>query len=137
MAETSVWQRQDGFPTDAYFTAVEHALRARGVLFADSCRNEDWEYTLELWDAEDPREDGPMSWADHGLYVSWRVAEDSEAQHADDFGTFQNDLGWYWVPYTKPEALGDYAQSFGLPYLATPDAVAQAVAELLGAAPAS
>lgn len=127
MPTLSPWQRDDGFPSNAYFDAVEAALTRAGVPIADACRDEPWEYTVELWDHENPREHGPMNWADHGLYISWRTDEDDEARHADDF----TGIGWYWVPYTKPGALGDYAQPFNLPYLAEPEDVAHVTSRLL------
>ncbi len=122
------WQRPDGFPSDAYFDAVESALLAAGIGIESSSREEDWEYVVEL--APDAYRDGPLSWARHGLYISWRCDEQDEPTHADDF----TGLGRYWVPYSKPQtACGDYAEEFLLPYLAEPEQVAAAVAELVRA----
>lgn len=136
----SHWQRTDGFPSDDYFAAVEEALQQRRVTFASNWRDEDWDYTIELWETDDsdapPPESGPMSWADHGLYVCWRVDEGSEPRHADDFGDLWGDHGWYWVPHTKPGALGDRMVQFELPYLAEPADVADAVYQLLTVGPA-
>ncbi|MBO0871824.1 MAG: hypothetical protein J2P19_00365 [Pseudonocardia sp.] len=130
-AQLSRWQRPDGFPRREYFDAIEDALEARGIDFTDSWRDEDWDYTLELWDDENSPEFGPMRWATHGLYVTWRVDEDSKATHADDFGHLYGDVGWSWVPYTQPAALGNYSKPFELRYLAEPDEVAAAVHQLL------
>ncbi len=131
MAVLSPWQHpDDGFPTDAYFDAVETALTARGLAVVDSWRDEPWEYTLQLWDEETAPPHGPMRWA-HGLYVCWRADEDIEPRHADDFGDPTHDTGWYWVPRTKSGDLGDFTKSLGVAFLADPDVVAEAVASLL------
>ena len=126
MTTLDCWQRPDGFPSDAYFDAVESALLAAGVGINWSSREEDWEWTVEL--AKESYTDGPLGWAKHGLYVSWRCDEMDEPAHADDF----TGLGWYWVPYSRPQtACGDFAREFELPYLAEPEQVAAAVAALI------
>ncbi len=131
MTVLSPWQHpDDGFPTDAYFDAVETALTARGIVVADSWRDEPWDYTLQLWDEETAPKHGPLSWASHGLSVAWSV-DDVEPRHADDFGDPADDTGWYWVPYTRPDALGEFTRSLGVPVLAEPGEVADAVAALL------
>lgn len=124
------WQRPDGFPSDDYFDGVESALLAAGIPIEWSSREEDWEYNVALDEAA--YRDGPLGWARHGLIVSWRCDEQDEPTHADDF----TGLGWYWVPYSKPQvALGDYAKEFDLPYLAEPEQVAAAVSALIRPAP--
>ncbi len=130
MSELSRWQRrEDGMPTDEYFAAVEAAVEKRGIVLEDSSREEDWEYNLEL--APESYRAGPLAWVTHGLYVSWRVAEMSEPQHAEDFGQLHGDIGWYWVPYTSRDALGDFSKPLDLPYLAEPDEVAAAIHTLI------
>lgn len=123
------WQRpEDGFPSDAYFQAVVDTLTAADIHVEDWGREEAWEVNYSL--AYAAYADGPLAWAKHGLYVSWRCDQDNEPQHPDDF----TGPGWYWVPYTKPNtAGGDYAEKFDtLPYLAEPQDVAEAVAALIG-----
>lgn len=130
MPELSRWQRrEDGMPTDEYFTAVEDAVEKRGIIVEDTSREEDWEYNLQL--APESYREGPLAWATHGLYVSWRVDEMSEPKHAEDFGQQHGDIGWYWVPYTSRDALGDFSKPLGLPYLAEPDEVAAAIHALI------
>lgn len=120
------FQRPDGFPDAAYFDAVESALLAAGVPIELSSREEDWEYVIEL--APEAYRAGPLGWARHGLFISWRCDEQDKPTHADDF----TGLGWYWVPYSKPQvAQGDYAEEFDLSYLAEPEQVARAVADLI------
>lgn len=120
------WQRPDGFPSDTYFKAVVDALNAAGIPVKHSSREEDWEFVIEL----DPSAyaSGPLSWAEHGLYVSWRCDDECEPGHADDF----DGLGWFWVPYSRPHtAAGDFVRQFPLPFLAEPGEVAAAVAALV------
>ena len=121
------WQDHHGFPTDRYFEAVAHALDQAGITLADWDREEDWEVNYEI--APHVVQGGPMrSAAAEGLWISWRTDEDDEPQHAEDF----TGLGWYYVPYSKTGALGDYAAEFpSLPYLAEPEQVAAAVAWLV------
>jgi hypothetical protein len=125
MTELDHWQREDGFPSDAYFEAVTAALAAAGVTLEDWNREEDWEVNYQV----DPElvAKGPLAWATHGLYVSWRCDEHDEPQHAEDF----TGLGWYWVLYSKQSALGDFAKEFVLAYLAEPGDVAEAVRNLV------
>jgi hypothetical protein len=126
MPQLDPWQREDGFPSDEYFDAVESAFLAAGIHIDWSSREEDWEYNVKL--AEDVYADGPLAWAVHGLFISWRCDQDDEPTHADDF----TGLGWYWVPYSKPQtACGDFAKDLALPYLAEPADVAAAVAALV------
>lgn len=125
MNTLSEWQREDGFPTDAYFDAVDAAIEASGVGIVQSNREEDWEYNIEL----DPRSylSHWGSSAAHGLYVSWRCDEIDDPQHADDFTGW----GWYFVPYSREgEALGDYSKSLDLAWLEEPRHVAEAVRRL-------
>jgi hypothetical protein len=88
-------------------------LLRRASRHNDYDREEDWEVVAR----------GPVAWADLGLFISWRCGETDEQQHADDF----TGLGWYWVPYTKPGAPGDFAKGFDLAYLAEPAEVAAAI----------
>lgn len=126
MSTLDRWQREDGFPSDEYFDAVESALLTAGIGIDWSSREEDWEWNVKL--SDDAYANGPLAWAKHGLFVSWRCDQDDEPTHADDF----TGLGWYWVPYTKPQtACGDFAKEFELPYLAEPDQVAAAVVDLI------
>jgi hypothetical protein len=123
---TVSWQREDGFPSDDYFEAVATALTAAGISVASWWRDEDWDVAYEL--APEAYQDGPLKWAKHGLYVSWQCGEEDKPAGPGGF----TGLGWYWVPYTKPDtALGALAQEFRLPYLADPDRVAAAVAALV------
>jgi hypothetical protein len=126
MDEIDPWQRpEDGFPSDAYFEAVAAALRAAGVHLNDWNREEDWEVNYEL--ADDVIALSPLAWAEHGLYVSWRCDEADEPLSSGFTG-----LGWYWVPYSKPQvALGDFAEQFEINELAEPADVAAAVWRLL------
>lgn len=125
MSDLSRWQQADGFPAKAYFEAVAKALEDTGVTLEDWNIEEPWEVNYEI--SQDVVATGPKRWAVEGLYVSWRCDEADEPEHADDF----SDLGWYWVPYTKRGALGDFAKEFDLAYLAEPDQVAAAVAGLV------
>lgn len=125
MSDLSRWQQADGFPAKAYFQAVAKALEDAGVTVAGWDIEEPWEVTYEI--ARDVVAAGPLAWAEHGLYISWRCDERDEPKHADDF----SDLGWYWVPYTKRGALGDFAKEFDLAYLAEPGEVAAVVAGLV------
>lgn len=129
MPELSRWQREDGLPSDEYFSAVEAAVEQRGITIEDAFREEDWEYNLKL--ASESYGHGPLAWVTHGLFVSWRVDEASEPKHADDFGQLYSDMGWYWVPYTTDDALGDFSKQFLLPYIAEPDEVATAIHDLV------
>lgn len=119
------WRREDGFPSDAYFDAVDAALAGAGVPACDYNREEDWEVNYQI----DPEvvARGPAAWADHGLFVSWRCDEHDDALGPDGF----TGLGWYWVPYTKRGALGDFAKGLDLAYLAEPSEVAAAVRALV------
>lgn len=126
MPELDPWQGEDGFPKDEYFEAVADALAAELIDVEHWWRDEPWDVSFSL--EYETYQDGPLSWAEHGLYITWRTEEDDEPKHADDF----NGLGWYWVPYSKPQtALGDFAKQFELPYLAEPAEVAKAVADLI------
>jgi len=125
VSKLSKWQREDGFPSDEYFDAVLAALEEAGVGVVEANREDDWEYNVEL----DP--DTYLGhWgraAAHGLYVSWRCDEMDEPQHEDDFSGW----GWYYVPYSREgEALGDYAKSLDLAYIAEPREVAAAVQDV-------
>jgi hypothetical protein len=125
------WQRpDDGFPSDEYFAAVSDALRSAGVPLLDWGREEDWEVNYQVH--PNAVAASPLSWAEHGLYVSWRCDQDDEPL-TDGF-TAAGGLsspGWYWVPYSKPRAGGDYAKEFELHPLAEPEDVAAAVWALL------
>lgn len=126
MPELDPWQREDGFPKDEYFDAVVKALDAVSVEVEHSWRDEPWDFAIEL--ARAAYKNGPLKWAKYGLYINWRTAEEDEPKHADDF----TGLGWYWVPYTKPnEALGDFAKQFEIHPLAEPADVAAAIAALV------
>lgn len=120
------WQRNDGFPSDAYFDTVKKALAVRGITVEDSWRDEPWEYTLEL---------GEGCTAGYArLVISWRVDEDSDPLGPAGWQRLHGGLlGWYWVPWTRIDAsLGDRAVGFGLPVLAEPDQVADAITGLVG-----
>ncbi len=125
------WQRpEDGFPSDAYFEAVAADLRAAGVQLNDWHREEAWEVVYEL--ADDVVAASAYAWAEHGLYVSWRVDEQSEPLTEGFTAIGGLDLpGWFWVPYSKPGAGGDFAKNFGIAELAEPEDVAAAVWQLL------
>lgn len=127
----SHWQRGDGFPSDAYFTAVVDAIQARWVLVADWWRDVDWGWTAEI--ARESYLDGPVGYAEHGLFIGWRCDEMDEPQHATDFtARGEVNTGWHWVPHTKPGALGDFIREFDeLAWLAEPEEVADAVADLV------
>lgn len=119
------WQdpENEGFPTDAYFTAVEKALAAAGIT-GQGWRDEDWEYSIEL--------DEAFTGDYARLYISWRVDEDSEPLKGEWLPTSGGMLGWFWVPYSDDQkACGDFARSFNLPVLEEPEQVAAAVAELV------
>lgn len=122
----SPWQRpDDGFPSENYFTAVLAELAKAGVEVEHGIREEAWEFNISL--APTAYMDGPLGWAEHGLYVVWRCDQDDQPTHADDF----TGLGWCWVPYSKPDA-GDFAKKFEqLPYLAEPELVAAAIVDLV------
>jgi hypothetical protein len=127
----SRWQREDGFPSDAYFQAVAAALTEAGVPPCEWDREEDWEVNYKIDPTMVAR--GPVAGAArHGLYVSWRCDEQAEPSGPDAF----TGPGWYWVPYSRPDtALGDYAGELSLAYLAEPPEVAAAVrAVVLGGA---
>lgn len=122
----SPWQREDGFPSDAYFDAVISAIESAGVEVGEGNREEDWEYNIELHPDSYLGHWGRA--AAHGLYVSWRCDEMDDPQDQDDFTGW----GWYFVPYSREgEALGDYSKSLNLPYLAEPGEVADAVKTLV------
>ncbi|MCA1191674.1 hypothetical protein [Saccharopolyspora sp. 6V] len=121
----SQWQREDGMPADAYFDAVAEELAERGINVASGGREEGWDFTIEI--ARESYSDGPLGWATYGLYVVWRCDEHDEPKGQDDF----TGLGWYWVPHSTRDALGDYAKQFDLPYLAEPAEVAAAVQILI------
>lgn len=119
------WQdpEKEGFPADAYFTAVEKALAAAGVT-GQGWRDEDWEYSIEL--------DEAFTIGYAKLYISWRVDEDSEPLTGNWEPLHSRICGWYWVPYsTDDKACGDFSKSFGIPVLAEPEDVAAAVVELV------
>lgn len=121
---------EDGFPSDGYFEAVAAALRATGIHLNDWNREEDWEVNYEL--ADDVVDASPLAWAEHGLYVSWRCDQDDEPLTSGF--TAPAGLaapGWYWVPYSKPQAGGDFAKEFAINELAEPEDVAAAVWALL------
>lgn len=125
VSDLSRWQQEDGFPSKAYFEAVAKALEDAGVTLAGWDIEEPWEVNYEI--SPDVVASGPQRRAVEGLYVSWRCDEADEPEHADDF----SGLGWYWCPYTKPGAGGDFAKEFDLAYLAEPGEVAEAVAGLV------
>lgn len=131
MSEPSRWQREDGFPSDAYFKAVVDAIRSAGLDVADWFREEAWEWNLEL--APESFQGGRLGSNVLGLFISWRCDEHDEPTGADDFTGF----GWYWVPYSRGDsALGDFAKEFEeLPWLAEPSAVADAVVRLVRGGP--
>lgn len=124
VSSLSRWQRPDGFPSDAYFETVAAALEAAGVTLEDWNREEDWEINYEI--SPDVVAAGPQRRARHGLYVSWRCNEEDEPVTGGFTG-----LGWYWVPYTKPDAGGDFAKELDLTYLAEPERVTSVVRTLV------
>lgn len=121
------WQQPDGWPKDAYFQTVAAALETAGIPVEDWWRDEDWDAAFTL--AETAFRDGPLS--DYAeITLIWRVQEECEPKHADDF----EGLGWYWVPSRDPQAaLGERAESLSLPYLAEPEQVAAAVRKIVTA----
>ena len=121
------WQRPDGWPTDAYFDAVTEAIHAAGITVADSWRDDDHDFTLQLGEAE-AQQIGYVK-----LYISWRVGEDTDPLK-DEWYCLQGGVGgWYWVPYSSEQkALGDFAKEFPVDVLAEPEQVAKAVADLIG-----
>lgn len=127
-AETTVgrWQREDGWPSDAYFDAVDKAVQAAGIDIADGWRDDDCDFTLQLGDGVAAR----LGYAK--VFVSWRVGEESEPLRGEWDALHSGIAGWYWVPYSdEQKALGDFAKEFDVPLLAEPEQVAKAVAGLV------
>ncbi len=94
----SRWQdpEDDGYPSDAYFRAVDKALTAAGIT-AWGWRDESWEYSFEL----DEGFTGDYS----RLYVTWRVGDDSEPLSGNWEPLPGGICGWYWVPYSRDDQL--------------------------------
>jgi hypothetical protein len=122
----SRWQDpdNDGYPTRAYFDAVEQVLTAAGVTIDSAWREEAWEFSFELGG------DSTMGYA--SLYISWRVDEESSPLTGEWEPLHSGICGWYWVPYSRTDtACGDFAKAFDLPVLAEPEQIAAAVANLV------
>lgn len=124
----SRWQdpQNDGFPTEAYFDAVERAFTAAGITIADGWHDEPWDFSFKLG------KDSRKGYAE--LYINWRVGEYSEPL-AGKWAPLQSGIcGWYAVPVShgrEQEALGDRAVDFNLDVIAKPEQVAAAVVELV------
>lgn len=135
MTTLDKWQREDGWPSDDYFTAIEVALADVGVAVHDSWRNEDWDATLEL--DRKAYMDGPLGWAKHGVFIGWRADEECDPLTDEEF---RSSPAWRWVPYSKPQAaLGDFVKDLEHPEfpgspidpLEEPEVVAAAVLKLV------
>jgi hypothetical protein len=82
---------------------------AHGVaLAARSVRDEPCEYRVEI--SREAYSHGPMSWADHGLFLVWRCDEEDAPRHACDF----SGAGWCWVPYTQPGLLETLSKTLAI-----------------------
>ncbi|WP_119728369.1 hypothetical protein [Thermomonospora amylolytica] len=121
MADTTLtrWQDpDDGYPTPAYWDAVTTALTAAGIGLADATDEGDG-YSYRLTDEDSARIGYPK------VYIAWDVDERLED------GEFVG-YGWCWIAYDSADAWkGSRVERFDLPYLADPEKVARAVADLI------
>jgi hypothetical protein len=114
----SRWQDAEGYPTEEYFAKVEITLEDTGVVILDGWRDEPWDYVVRI----DP-EGRPYE----RLLVSWVVDE-----HCDPLGDGFTGYGWCWVPYTRVgQGAADQIKQLDVDYLAEPEQVAAAVAEMM------
>ncbi|WP_327359722.1 hypothetical protein [Streptomyces sp. NBC_01304] len=124
MPELDRWQQPDGFPKDAYFKAVHDAIAAHGTPPESWWHGDPWEGAIIL-DGESLAGTGATDYDE--VVVSWRVDQDCEPRHVDDF----EGSGWYLVMIRgENRQVRDFTTS--LPYLPEPEQVAQAVATDLG-----
>lgn len=123
------WQQPEGpakgFPKSDYFKAVHDALAGVGILAESWWSGDPWEGAIVL--AEDAL-DGTRAADYDEVVVSWRVEQDCEPTHADDF----DGDGWYLV-YTRGDNHQIREFATPLPYLADPDQVAGAARTAIGA----
>jgi len=123
------WQQTNGpakgFPTSDYFKAVHDAIAARGIQPENWFQGDPWEGAVVL----DENSLTNTRAADYDeVIVSWRVEQDCEPKHPDDFDGY----GWYLV-YTRGDKHQVREFATPLPYLAEPEQVADAVSAVLGA----
>lgn len=122
MTELDLWQQPTGFPRADYFETVHDALKTTGITPEAWWQGDPWEGAITL--DEDTLAGTRYAGCDE-VVVAWRVEQDCEPKHADDF----EGEGWYLVT-----ARGDNRNVVDLPdlpYLAEPDEVARVVAEQL------
>lgn len=117
------WQAATGWPQDDYFAAVAGYLTDPTTPVLSWHHDEPWEAAIEM------AEDGvPTGWDE--AHIAWRVDEDCEPTHCDDFTGY----GWYLI-LTRTNHHGQDShttQSLNLAYMAEPRDVAQAARTLLG-----
>ena len=122
------WQQTDGpargFPTATYFEAVHDALVDLGIQPESWFQGDPWEGAVVL--DEDSLANTRAQDYDE-VTVAWRVEQDCEPQHADDF----DGEGWYLV-YVRGDNRQIREFDTLLPYLAEPKQVAEAVIADIG-----
>lgn len=122
MPELDLWQQPNGWPRDAYFETVHDALVATGIKPDDWHHAEPWEAAIVL--GADALKGSRFERYDE-VVVSWRVDQDRDPKHVDDF----DGEGWYLV--LSRDGNQQIRDLPGLPYLPEPDHVAHVVAEKL------
>lgn len=118
------WQDIKGWPTSDYFAAVAGYLADPTTPVASWHHDEPWEAAIEM--AEDGVPDG---WDE--AHLAWRVDEDCEPTHADDYEGY----GWYLL-LTHTNVSGQerrLIRELDVGYLEEPRDVAQAARALLRA----
>ncbi|MFC5724145.1 hypothetical protein ACFP1Z_28660 [Streptomyces gamaensis] len=118
MPDLDHWQQPGGWPRDDYFKAVHDSIAAMGIQPEDWWQGDPWEGAIIL--GEDALTGTRFQGYDE-VVVSWRVGQDCEPRHADDF----TGDGWYLViARADNRQVRELAR---LPYLAEPEQVAEAV----------
>ncbi|GII05824.1 hypothetical protein [Planobispora takensis] len=121
MPQISPWQRPDGWPSDAYFSAVEQALNAVGVGVCRTDRDEDWDYSVVDLAQEQAHRSGYLE-----VCVIWRTRPPDQLTDAEGSAG-----DWYWMIFRAQNPLDDRIEPLALPHLAEPGELAQAVAAVL------